>query len=335
MSNKNNNQGPRRFWGIRKISFTAILISIAVVFAIIGTQIILVASIPTFKISFIGLPVKITGFIFGPIVGILTGLMADLISFMILPVFFHPLYTLATVMNGIVSGIIGWFFIKFLGYYFGYDIRITFHKKRIAKAKRKIALLKKQALDANAALSERNKEIISKLEIKILYREAKIKRWHIKKYSTTLMNINMIVALTILAGIICTISVSLSMPQIVSDEMLKDSVIKNRYVLLGLLVFGFSTMAIFVIVGRFKIKPERYTVFVPIIIFSALLEFINVPLLSMADAASLSGQMDRWPLFIVTHIATSPIKIWVNLTVIYYSYSIVSNLINRNENVVY
>ncbi|WP_027334061.1 hypothetical protein [Mycoplasma elephantis] len=332
---QNKTTKSRRFWEIRKISFTAILISIAVVFVIIGTQIIFLASIPTFKISFIGLPVKITGFIFGPIVGLLTGLIADLISFMFLPIFFHPFYTLATMMNGVVSGLVGWFFIKFLGYYFGYDIRISFHKRKIVKAKQKILLLKEKLKKVDAKKANKYKDMISKLEVTILYREAKIKRWRIRKYSTTLMNINMIVATSILVAVIFTISIAFALPNIITDEMLEDSVIKNRYVLLGLLVFGFSTMGVFIIVGRFKIKPEKYTIFVPIIIFSALLEFINVPILSMADATSLSGNISKWPLFIITHIATSPIKIWINLTIIYYSYSIVFGLINKNQSIVY
>ncbi|EFF41418.1 ECF transporter S component, partial [Mycoplasmopsis alligatoris] len=67
-------------WTIRKIVFVAILVAIAVVFTIIGNQLLPIVSIPTIKISFIGLPVKITGFIFGPIIGFFVGLLSDLLS---------------------------------------------------------------------------------------------------------------------------------------------------------------------------------------------------------------------------------------------------------------
>ena len=126
-----------RFWSIRKISFTSILIAIGVIFVIIGTQLLFLASIPTFKISVIGLPIKITGFIFGPIVGILVGLISDLISFMMFPIFFEPLYIVATMMNGFISGIIGWFFLSFLDYYFGFKVRINYNRRKLKYIKNK------------------------------------------------------------------------------------------------------------------------------------------------------------------------------------------------------
>lgn len=322
----------RRFWDIRKISFAAILIAIAVVFAIIGTQILVVASLPTFKISFIGLPIKITGFIFGPFVGVLTGLISDLISFVMLPVFFNPLYTVATMMNGLISGIVGWFFVKVLNYYFGYDIRIKWHKKRIEKYNFKINQLKQNNI--NWKTDDKITNTISHYQVKILYLETKIKRWEFQKYSKTLVNINMIFSILILSIIIVTIAVLFSSPTIVTDEIINKAIIKNRWGLLALLVTGFGTMLIFIVVARFKMKPEKFTIIVPIIIFSAILELVNVPILSIADA-TVYAKSNQWPFYMFTHIITSPIKIWINLTVIYYAYTIMSKLINKNSEVVY
>ncbi|UWV83480.1 hypothetical protein [Mycoplasmopsis felis] len=39
----------------------------------------------TYKFSFIGLPVKITGFIFGPIIGIFVGIVSDFLSLLFIP----------------------------------------------------------------------------------------------------------------------------------------------------------------------------------------------------------------------------------------------------------
>ena len=57
-----------------------------------------------------GLPVKLTGYIFGPLIGMLTGALSDLISFIMRPTYFHWAYTSAWIAAGIVPGIIGYFF---------------------------------------------------------------------------------------------------------------------------------------------------------------------------------------------------------------------------------
>jgi len=36
-----------------------------------------------------GLPVKLTGYIFGPVIGAMTGALSDLISFLMRPTYFH------------------------------------------------------------------------------------------------------------------------------------------------------------------------------------------------------------------------------------------------------
>nr|WP_307925344.1 hypothetical protein [Mycoplasmopsis bovis] len=46
---------------------------------------------------------------------------------------------------------------------------------------------------------------------------------------------------------------------------------------------GYVAMFIFLIVARFKMHPKRFLVIIPIVIFSAIIELINVPLLSLAD----------------------------------------------------
>ncbi|SYV93346.1 Uncharacterised protein, partial [Mycoplasmopsis synoviae] len=43
------------------------------------------------------------------------------------------------------------------------------------------------------------------------------------------------------------------------------------------------------IYGKFKIKSSRYLVMVPIIIFSAVLEIVNLPILSFADLFALGN----------------------------------------------
>jgi len=99
----------RSQWSNRKIAFVSILIATSVVFVIIFTAIVAIAAIPPFKLMAGGLPVKLTGYIFGPWIGAATGIVSDLISFMIRPTFYHFYYTIAWAVAGFLPGLIGYF----------------------------------------------------------------------------------------------------------------------------------------------------------------------------------------------------------------------------------
>ena len=96
-------------WNNRKIAFVSILIATSVAFVLIFTKIIPITTIPSFKIMAGGLPVKLTGYIFGPLIGALTGFLSDMISFLMMPTFIHWWYSLAFAMAGAVPGIVGYF----------------------------------------------------------------------------------------------------------------------------------------------------------------------------------------------------------------------------------
>lgn len=312
-------------WTIRKIVFVAILVAIAVVFTIIGNQLLPIVSIPTIKISFIGLPVKITGFIFGPIIGFFVGLLSDLLSMLFVPpTAYNPLYTLATSMNGLIAGIVGWFFLKFLKFYFGGEYRINVYEAKIFK----LSLKYKYALSNN---NEAKAEKYANLIILANNRKNNFKR---TGSHNLLLNINLTTASILIGSLILflVILVGFIVPQI----YIESSLIKNRWGLMVFMISGFATMLIFLFVARFRLSESRYLILVPIVIFSALLELINVPILSIADTYALgTGNLDHIFLWIFTHIATSPIKIWFNMFVIYYSYSIIASLIYKNENLSY
>ena len=91
-------------WSSKRIAFVSVLIAISVVFFLISVRIIPISALPSYKFSFIGLPVKITGFIFGPIIGMLTGILADLISFLLVPTYYHYLYTISISIAGFIPG---------------------------------------------------------------------------------------------------------------------------------------------------------------------------------------------------------------------------------------
>jgi ECF transporter S component (folate family) len=82
------------------------LIATSVVFIILGTQLFALTAFPSFKVAFGGLPIKITGFVFGPIIGAITGVISDLLSFMFVPFNYFPGYTLIMALSGLIPGIV-------------------------------------------------------------------------------------------------------------------------------------------------------------------------------------------------------------------------------------
>ncbi|KUH47622.1 ECF transporter S component [Mycoplasmopsis meleagridis] len=314
-------------WTIRKISFVGILIAISVVFLIISVSFVPFFSYPSFKISFVGLPVKITGFIFGPIIGGLVGLLSDLLSFLFLPTNYNPLYTLATALNGVIAGIIGWLFMKLITYYFDGSYRDTVYEMKIISLNNKLIQLKLKNEDENK---------INKLINKIINLGEKRKKIRIVGNRNSLLNFNVTIATLILVAIIFLIVWLVATK--VSQNVLDKGIVSNRFALIMLMTLGFAAMIIFLWIARFYMKPKHLLVIVPIVIFSAFIELINVPLISLADALTNSnsgeGSKDIF-IYIFTHTLLSPLKIWVNMLVIFFTYNIINPLINKNNGISY
>ncbi len=93
-------------WNTKKIAYVSILVAASVVFVIIGSKLFAITTFPSFKVAFGGLPVKITGYLFGPIIGAITGIIADLLSFALLPTYYHPIYTFIMAMSGFIPGVV-------------------------------------------------------------------------------------------------------------------------------------------------------------------------------------------------------------------------------------
>lgn len=312
-------------WTIRKMVFVAILISISVAFTIISAQLVPIIALPTYKVSFLGLPIKITGFIFGPLIGGFVGLVSDLLSLIFIPpATYNPLYTLAATINGVVSGIFGWFFIRFLNYAFGVEFRVKVYSAKIQYYGDKYKL----------AVVKNDEKLINKYASKVIYFNNK--RTYVKQYGTISMlkNINMIVGMLFLLIIIAIIVWYIGF--VVKDDLIQRSLIKDRRGILALMLAGISSQFFMITISRFKMKSSTYLKIVPIIIFSGFLELINVPILSFADLYALgSNDNSEILLWILQHVISSPLKIWFNIFVIYYSYTIISKLINKNKNLSY
>lgn len=68
---------------------------------------------PNIKIGFSSIPLMIAGILFGPLLGGMSGLVADIIGVMInLSGTFHPGFTLSSILTGLLPGLVAKYFVK-------------------------------------------------------------------------------------------------------------------------------------------------------------------------------------------------------------------------------
>lgn len=262
----------RKQWTNRKIAFVAILVATSVAFVLVFTSIAPIAAIPSFKLAAGGLPIKLTGYIFGPLVGVLTGVLSDSLSFAFRPVVWHWSYMFAWGVAGFVPGVIGYIM-----------------NRRWKK----------------------NSEVEKQFEEKHNF-------------------VNMVGALVILGAIFAAVFVFIFLEP--DSTFANQKMIKNKWLFLGIALTGLSTMFLAIIIFRFTMKPKTFNMVVPIIAFSALLEIITTPLLTIGDQSTLLANTKSFMDNLTAHILISPIKIWVNLTIIFFAYKVVSPLIYNKSN---
>jgi ECF transporter S component (folate family) len=84
----------------------AFLIAISIVMTRFVYLMLPLAGVSALRISFGDVPLMISGLMFGPLVGGLTGLGADIIGFLINPQGpYHPGFTLSSILFGVIPGI--------------------------------------------------------------------------------------------------------------------------------------------------------------------------------------------------------------------------------------
>lgn len=260
----------RKTWNNRRIAFVGILIATSVAFVLISSTIAPIAALPTFKIMAGGLPVKITGYIFGPVIGMVTGIISDLISFTLRPIAIHFYYTLAFACDGIIPGVVGF-------------------------------LMNRRWKYPSVAQPPQDKE----------------------KYN----NVNFAITLFCLLVAMGAITIfTWLQPDGVFEEA--NSVIRNRFLFLGIILFGSASLFVGLIVLRFIFKPSKFNAMLPLIVFSAFLELTLSPLIALGDVATLgAGEEGNFIVFLTAHFMFSPIKAWGNLIIISFAYKIIAPLI--------
>jgi len=91
----------------------SLLIAISVGMVYFGILFMGLASIPNLRASFAGIPIKMAGFIYGPVVGLMTGAIADILGLLVFPTFFHPGYTFNLMLAGFFPGLVGMLYRKY------------------------------------------------------------------------------------------------------------------------------------------------------------------------------------------------------------------------------
>ena len=91
----------------------AFLTALSIVLTRFLSIILPIAGGNTVRVGFGGIPVTISGVLFGPVVGGITGMASDLIGILINPMgSFHPGFTLSSTLNGVLPGLLSIYYRK-------------------------------------------------------------------------------------------------------------------------------------------------------------------------------------------------------------------------------
>lgn len=310
-------------WNSKRIAFVSILIAMSISFVVIGAQAFALSSLPSVKLSLVGLPVKIVGFLFGPITGLLVGMATDLLSFVFVPIFYYPMYSLALGISGMLPGVSATFF--------NYFYERTKKENHINNLRNK-KILNLFSLKEATLNNQVNK--VYKLERKISFLDEKIeqtKKWD-KEYLQIKFALYSGISMVFIALIALTFITFYVLPQSSIDSFVDSkhlpTFLKKKINYLTLIWLGVGSSVILVIIGRFKMKQETFLRFVPILLFVVLTEYINLPIIAYADEKTINVE------FIVSYVSsllTSPIKIWMNLIIISFAIKIVLPLIKKKS----
>lgn len=100
---------PKKFKGTRfttkNIAYITVLSAVSVSLTIVVSVTFPITVFPPIRIAFEGLMVKITGYIFGPIIGLMSGIITDGLTLLFVPSYIHIAYLVVVGGFGFLSGI--------------------------------------------------------------------------------------------------------------------------------------------------------------------------------------------------------------------------------------
>lgn len=91
----------------KNIAYITMLTSVSVVMTILVSVTIPITVLPPVRLAIEGLMIKITGYLFGPIIGIISGTITDLLVMLFVPSYINPVYIFCIILTGFIAGISG------------------------------------------------------------------------------------------------------------------------------------------------------------------------------------------------------------------------------------
>ncbi|WP_035358774.1 ECF transporter S component [[Acholeplasma] multilocale] len=89
----------------KNITYIAMMVAVSVSITVVISMTLPITVFPPVRVAFEGIMIKITGMIFGPVVGILVGLVTETLAMMFVPSYIHIAYFLVALGFGFWSGL--------------------------------------------------------------------------------------------------------------------------------------------------------------------------------------------------------------------------------------
>lgn len=98
----------KRYINVKTLVSASMLISLSIILTRFLGVMVPVAGVPGLRISFGSIPIYVSGILFGPLVGGLSGIIADLIGFLMNPMggAYFPGFTISAAIRGAIPGLV-------------------------------------------------------------------------------------------------------------------------------------------------------------------------------------------------------------------------------------
>lgn len=100
----------------KNIAYITMLTSVSVVATIVVSVTIPITVLPPVRLAIEGLMVKISGYMFGPVIGIISATITDILVMLFVPSYINPIYIFCIVLTGFTAGVAGVLKIKLRKY---------------------------------------------------------------------------------------------------------------------------------------------------------------------------------------------------------------------------
>lgn len=91
----------------KNIAYISMMIAVSVSVTVVISITLPITVFPPIRVAFTGIMIKITGMFFGPIVGIIVGLITEMLCLMFVPSYIHVAYFLVSIGFGFFAGLSG------------------------------------------------------------------------------------------------------------------------------------------------------------------------------------------------------------------------------------